>query len=140
MNYYKQTNLPKEHNLWPTSTIAGGESPYIAFNTANTSLHKVCKFKFKNTLIDIKLPCYKTLQLAYMTIEQSLSHGLKNNKITNTSTDRSSSFSVDVFPCPLKSIATTRAFSLILLDESANESLAKEITQSIFTRTPNSIF
>ena len=69
MNYYKQTNLPKEHNLWPTSTIAGGESPYIAFNTAKTSLHKVCKFKFKNTLIDIKLPCYKTQQRAYMTIE-----------------------------------------------------------------------
>lgn len=42
-----------------------------------------------------------------------------------TSIDRSRSFSDADFPCPLKSIATTRAFSLILLAANANESLPK---------------
>ena len=42
-----------------------------------------------------------------------------------TSIERSSSFSADDFPCPLISIATTRAFSLIILAANANESLAK---------------
>lgn len=42
-----------------------------------------------------------------------------------TSVDKSKSFSVDDFPCPLMSIATTRALSLILLADNANESLAK---------------
>lgn len=40
-----QINLQKEYNLWPTSTIAGGESPYISFSTAKTSLHMVCTYE-----------------------------------------------------------------------------------------------
>lgn len=38
-----ETKLSEGQNLWPTSTIAGGESPYIFFKTAKTSLQRVCK-------------------------------------------------------------------------------------------------
>lgn len=40
--------------------------------------------------------------------------------------DKSESFSVEDFPCPLKSIATTRAFSLILLADNAKERLVQD--------------
>lgn len=40
-----------------------------------------------------------------------------------TSIDMSISFSVDDFPCPLWSIATTLAFSLIARADKANDSL-----------------
>lgn len=45
----------------------------------------------------------------------------------STSIDKSNSSAVDDFPCPLKSMATTLALSLILLADKANESLHKQI-------------
>lgn len=43
------------------------------------------------------------------------------------------SFSVDDFPCPLRSIATTLAFSLITRAEIANESLTNSYKIEIIT-------
>lgn len=117
--------------------MAGGESEYIVFKTASTSLHRVCYYEqLQLEKADIITatphpPQKKKRQIKFwekdcdqwLQIKPSIPL-LKCIRF-HTSIDRSNSFSVDDFPCPLKSIAITLAFSLILLAAKANESLGK---------------